>query len=164
MPQTPADDRRPSIERSVRLPAVSLVPSQTYFNRAILATALAVVTVAVMYGPAAGSLAPKTHEPTAQPGLHIIAPRHVEPREVHVEPLPASAPTVRNVAPAPNRGNLPAGATTANLITSVKPNPLTRRMTSHPEPPVPASVLPIPDLHRRTPELKPTPKKTYVWR
>jgi hypothetical protein len=49
MPETATDDQQHPIEGSVRLPSVSLVPSQSYLNRAVLATGLAIVTVAVMY-------------------------------------------------------------------------------------------------------------------
>jgi hypothetical protein len=171
MPQTATDDRQHPIEASVRLPSVSLVPSQSYLNRAVLATGLAIVTVAVMYGPATGSLARKVHEPTAQSGLHITAPRHVEPRETNAgspkqvddesSPTPAS---VRNTPPALSRGNLPAGATGVSSNRSVKPNaPFRRGASLHPQPPIPASVLPIPDFHQLT-EPKGAPKAVYVWR
>ena len=165
MPQTATDDRQHPIEASVRLPSVSLVPSQSYLNRAVLATGLAIVTVAVMYGPATGSLARKVHEPTAQSGLHITAPRHVEPREINADsPKPAPASTVRNMPPALSRGNLPAGATGVSSNRSVKPNaPFRRGASLHPQPPIPASVLPIPDFHQLT-EPKGVPKAVYVWR
>jgi hypothetical protein len=170
MPQTATDDRQHPIEASVRLPSVSLVPSQSYLNRAVLATGLAIVTVAVMYGPAIGSLARKIHELTAQPGLHTT--RHVEPREMNAdspkrvddESPPAPASTLRNTPPALSRGNFPADATGVSSNRSVKRNAPSQRAASlHPQPPIPASVLPIPDFHQLT-EPKGVPKAVYVWR
>lgn len=76
--------RQHPIEGPVRPPAPSLAPSQSYFNRAVLATGLAILTVALMFRPTASVITSRPHQSTVQPSLPNRTPFQPELREKSV--------------------------------------------------------------------------------